>query len=405
VRERIQINGRMISEDTFANTFFEMWQRFDAAAAREGKPTDASPKPVYFRYLTLMAFHLFLQEGVDTAVIECGIGGEYDSTNVISSPTVAAITALGFDHIEILGKDISQIAWHKSGIMKHGAAAFTVPQPPEALDKLQSRAEERNVQLQVVNEHPQLLSSGIKLGLEGSFQRMNASLAIAATAEHLHRLGHGDIRTNPLPPEFVRGLEEARIGGRCETRREPHVAWHLDGAHTIESIRVAAEWFAGCLEGEQQDNTEESNCPRILIFNQQTRDAEKLLKEVYKSFTEDRDLPVQFTHVIFCSNKTFKGSGYSTDLISVNTNSEAVDSLAVQKGLEKAWRVDIKGDGHVEVLGSIEEAIALARNIASEAGKHAPPNSRGAAHVFITGSVHLVGGALEILETHRPTQI
>lgn len=391
----------MISEDLFAAAFFEMWRRFDAVANREGKPLDASTKPVYFRYLTVMAFHCFLQERVGTAIVECGIGGEYDSTNVIPSPTVTAITNIGLDHVDMLGKTISAIARQKAGIMKQGSAAFASDQSQEALTVLQSHANERSVKLQIVREHPELLTPDFKLGLEGSFQRMNASLAIEVAAEHLRRVGHGDIQTDKLPAQFVRGLKEARLGGRCETRIEANVQWHLDGAHTIESIQGAIEWFNEYLS--EYEHAEKS-LPLILIFNQQTRNATKLLREIYENLFVVRNAPRRFSHVVFCSNKTFKESGYSADLISLNANGEAVDSLEVQRDLAEAWKALERQDpapaAQVSVLASVEEAIQLARRVVGETGKTFGSYT-ATAHVLITGSVHLVGGALEVLETKR----
>ena len=405
VRERIQINGELISEEAFADAFFEMWSRFEAAAECEGKPVGVSTKPVYFRYLTLMAFHTFLKEHVDSAIIECGIGGQYDSTNVILTPTVTAITSIGLDHVDMLGTTIAAIAWQKAGIMKSGASAFTVPQPQEALDVLHSRAHERGVELTVVPEHPELRFPGIRLGLEGSFQKMNASLAIEVAAAHLRKLGHKKTKTRPLPPEFVRGLEQVRLGGRCETRHEQNTIWHLDGAHTTESIRATSQWFSECLKNDSVPKGAES-LPRILIFNQQTRKAADLLTELFQSLGSGHDPQRALSHVIFCSNKTFKGRGYSADLISMNTNGEIVDSLRVQKALMEAWLALEAAEGiqgrdcaKVSVFGSIEEAIVLAREISGIAVQDLRPGIGEKPHVLITGSVHLVGGAIEVLET------
>jgi folylpolyglutamate synthase len=73
---------------------------------------------MYFRFLTLLAFHVFLQEEMDVMILEVGVGGEYDATNVVEQPVVCGITPLGFDHMSILGETIESIAWHKAGIIK-----------------------------------------------------------------------------------------------------------------------------------------------------------------------------------------------------------------------------------------------------------------------------------------------
>lgn len=74
--------------------------------------------PAYFRFLTLLSFHIFIKEQVNAAVIEVGIGGEFDSTNIIKDPVVCGITPIGLDHTEILGDTVEEISWQKAGIMK-----------------------------------------------------------------------------------------------------------------------------------------------------------------------------------------------------------------------------------------------------------------------------------------------
>jgi folylpolyglutamate synthase len=133
VRERIRINGAPISEALFAKYSQDVWERLEATkeealAEIEASNKDAKAalrntrehpdKPIYFRYLTLVALHAFIQEKVDCAILEVGVGGEYDSTNIIEKPIVCGITALGLDHVSVLGNTIDQIAWHKAGIIK-----------------------------------------------------------------------------------------------------------------------------------------------------------------------------------------------------------------------------------------------------------------------------------------------
>lgn len=101
--------------------------------------------PAYFKFLTLMAFHVFLSEKVDVAIVEVGIGGEFDCTNVVKNPVMCGITTLDFDHTSILGSTLAEIAWNKAGIMKPGSTALTVQQPSEAMEVLRKRSVERNV--------------------------------------------------------------------------------------------------------------------------------------------------------------------------------------------------------------------------------------------------------------------
>lgn len=74
--------------------------------------------PGYFRFVTLMALHVFLDKKVDATILEVGVGGTYDSTNIVPNPVVTGITTLGIDHVHVLGKTIQEIAWQKSGIFK-----------------------------------------------------------------------------------------------------------------------------------------------------------------------------------------------------------------------------------------------------------------------------------------------
>lgn len=111
-----------------------------------------------------MAFHVFIREKVDATILEVGIGGTYDSTNIVPKPKVTGITTLEIDHIFVLGKTIEEIAQQKSGIFKEGVPALTVAgQPPAGLEVLRSRAGELKASsFTVVEEKKQL--SDIKLG-------------------------------------------------------------------------------------------------------------------------------------------------------------------------------------------------------------------------------------------------
>lgn len=87
----------------------------------------------------LAGLQIFLREGVDTAVLEVGLGGRLDATNVVREPYVCGISSLGYDHMEILGHTLPEIAGEKAGILKKGAPAFTVQQPADAMQVLQVR--------------------------------------------------------------------------------------------------------------------------------------------------------------------------------------------------------------------------------------------------------------------------
>ncbi|KAJ5158049.1 uncharacterized protein N7500_007700 [Penicillium coprophilum] len=262
VRERIRINSSPISEEQFAKYFFEVWDALESSAVREG--LDPAHKPTYFRFLTLMAFHIFIREGVDAAVFEVGIGGELDSTNVIAQPSVTGITTLGIDHVTTLGDTIDKIAWHKAGIFKTGSPAFTVPQVPDAMDVLQQRAKEKNTELVTIAIHPALFNIDLKPAED--FQRTNASLAISLSLSLLNRLGvQVDLGLEKLPEQFINGLMNTVWRGRCETLTTGKHVWHLDGAHTEESLKLAASWFGRVSKSQSVQSRYGPLCHFLLV--------------------------------------------------------------------------------------------------------------------------------------------
>lgn len=243
VRERIRLNSAPISEELFTKYFFQVWDKLCVPDHLGNEPV--VPKPVYFRFLTLMSFHVFLSESVDVAIYETGMGGEYDATNVVERPLVTGISALGIDHTFHLGNTIEEIAWHKAGIFKKFVPAYTVQQPAGAMTVLSQRAHERKVGgFRIVNED--LLLQGVQIRPNEPFQRQNASLAIELSKYALKKLNPKTVFPKPkdgLPEEVVRGLEQVVSRGRCETKVDGNITWYLDGAHTADSIVIASKWF------------------------------------------------------------------------------------------------------------------------------------------------------------------
>ena len=141
VRERIRINGEPVDEKTFAEEFFHgevrdfrnglqriiLFSVYDIISQEHSENM-----PAYFKFLTLLAFRIFIKLGVQVVILEVGIGGEYDCTNVIEHPKVCGVTTLDYDHISILGSKLSEIAWHKAGIFKKDVPAIYSPTNPEA---------------------------------------------------------------------------------------------------------------------------------------------------------------------------------------------------------------------------------------------------------------------------------
>jgi folylpolyglutamate synthase len=304
VRERIRINSQPLSESLFAKYFFEVWDRLEATTPEYDERDDplrqTPPKPIYARYLTLMSYHVYLSEGVDVAVYETGIGGEFDATNVVTRPVASGISTLGIDHVFVLGKTVEEIAWHKAGIMKAGSRAFSVQQVPEAEEVLRRRAGEKGVELAFVGIDRRL--EGVKVRPAADFQKRNATLGIVLAEEALRRIDPGFVvEEEKLPREFVDGIEKVVWRGRCEVKVEEGVTWYVDGAHTVDSLKVAGKWFAGEAKGKKG--------PRALIFNQQGRtEAVDFLEGLYDGVKGEDGKA--FDHVVFCTNVTYAQTGY-----------------------------------------------------------------------------------------------
>ncbi|KAI3338161.1 tetrahydrofolylpolyglutamate synthase [Ustulina deusta] len=391
VRERIRIDGAPVSEELFARYFFEVWDRLGDAENREGPITmderlglPTPPRPIYSRYLTLMSYHVFLQEGVDVAVYETGIGGEYDATNIVERPLASGISTLGIDHVFALGDTVGKIAWHKAGIMKPGSAAFTVEQLPEAARVLQERADAKGVPLKVLDVDPRLM--GVNIRPDALFQKKNASLGIALAETALQSL---DPSFKPdhsaLPREFIDGLEQVVWRGRCEVKTEGPIIWHIDGAHTVDSLKMATKWFAG--------ECPTKSGPKALIFNQQGREeAVHFLKGMVTALkTHGQGTGDAFEHVVFCTNVTHTETGYKRDFVNHQYDPEAIKALTAQHGFADKWAT-LDPKATIAVVPTIEDAINHVRGLGSSVSEGQTVQA------LITGSLHLVGGALAILE-------
>jgi dihydrofolate synthase/folylpolyglutamate synthase len=129
VRERLAINGRPIDRSDFV----DLMRQVKAASER------AEIEPTYFEILTAAAFRYFADQAVDLAVIETGLGGRLDCTNVIT-PLVSVITRIDYDHMQILGSTLAEIATEKAGIFKPGVPAITIEQPEGVEDVLRAEA-------------------------------------------------------------------------------------------------------------------------------------------------------------------------------------------------------------------------------------------------------------------------
>lgn len=398
------------------------------------KTNDDLPMPTYFRFLALLAFKIFAQEQVDVAILEVGLGGKFDATNVVQAPIVCGISSLGYDHMEILGNTLGEIAGEKAGIFKQGVPAYTVPQPEEAMSALKDRASHLGVSLQVASPLGKELLKDQKLGLHGEHQYLNAGLAVALSSTWLQRTGHaGNLSSNSstsLPEQFARGLAMANLQGRAQIVPDPHISmqnlsssvgglvFYLDGAHSPESLEVCARWFSDVsreeievsdpLEGGSHDKCKST---KILLFNcMSVRDPQLLLPPLMNTCAR---LGIHFDKVLFVPNQSVynKVGSYSTPQV----DQQEVD-LSWQLTLQRVWENLVhkdKGhgdktidshesnkDGELSSASSYESSsvfpsLPLALKWIRE---KAQQNRSIRFQVLVTGSLHLVGDVLKLIK-------
>ena len=325
-RERIRIGGELISEE-------------DVVAGIESiRPmAEKTPGLTTFEIITSLAFHLFAREQVDIAVVEVGLGGRLDATNVIT-PLAAVITSLSFDHTYLLGNTLASIAKEKAGIIKEGIPVVSAPQKPEALAVIEEVCQEKGAPLVLVGrdwswrvltinlegQEFEVLRDSIVIyrrlwiPLLGRHQFINATVAVACINE-LCNQGLG------IPDKAVKeGLRQVRWPGRLEIlQKRPFFV--VDGAHNVDSANRLAEALRELFTWRR--------C--ILIFGaSRDKDIPGMLREL---------LPLA-DEVLFASAhhpratppeklaEEAKGLGYQS--ISVGSVREAVQKALVEAGPE-----------------------------------------------------------------------
>jgi len=249
--ERISINGTRITES----------EVIEAAAAVLAAIKDTDLNPTFFEFVTAMAFYYFKQNSTDWAVVETGMGGRLDATNVIE-PEVSLITNISFDHREFLGSTISDITFEKAGIIKLRTPVITASQSPDVISKLAEIAESRESKIHLYgrefsgtliamdDRHILFDYSGydryqnLSMPVSGKYQLYNACMAVRA-AELLRKKGF------PLSDNSIRsGLNDVNIEGRLERILDtPPLI--IDSAHNPAAASSLAETVKELFPGKK----------------------------------------------------------------------------------------------------------------------------------------------------------
>ena len=264
--ERIQVDGIPIGDGELE----ELVERIRPAAdAMADVPTE-------FEIITALGMLYFARKHCDLVVLEVGLGGELDSTNVIDPPACAVITALGMDHVKELGPTLADIARAKAGIIKPGSPVVSYGGAPEADAVIEQTAAQQGAPLTAVDFSRLRVGEGsleavpfgfdglegLRLPLVGSYQPRNAAVAITALRV---------LRTRgwTIPDEAIRqGLAGVRWPGRFEVLREQPV-FLLDGSHNAHGMRATVESLRARLPGQK---------PVFLLSIMADKDVDEMLR-------------------------------------------------------------------------------------------------------------------------------
>lgn len=277
--ERIRMDGVMISPDELRNVTLAVREHAEAMAEETGD------HPTEFELMTAVALEHFARCGCDIVVLEVGLGGRLDSTNVIDAPEACVIARIGLDHTALLGNTLAAIAGEKAGIIKEGSAVVSWPQESEAMAVIEHAAAEHGCELRVP-DFAQLEEGAIRwedgaspfrsfsyrewtdlrTGILGSYQPQNATVALEVVSVLRGRGWH-------IPDEAVRaGVARTRWPGRFEIveggSSPDGFAIVVDGGHNPQGARALADSLAEVFPGRKPvfviGVLEDKDYPRML---------------------------------------------------------------------------------------------------------------------------------------------
>ena len=244
--ERISINGEDIPDDKLGEITGRVRDKIEIMVE------EGYDHPTTFEIVTTIAFIYFKEENVDYTILEVGLGGRSDSTNIIQNSLVSVITTIDYDHIDVLGDTLDKIAYEKAGIIKENGLVISYPQEKEAFDVLERVSKSKNadlikcpmenVEIHELNEFGGVFDfkykgeifKNIKIHQLGEYQVYNASLALFTL---LNLRDRGIIK---ISDEEIRiGLEKTKWKGRLEIiKRNP--TFLIDGGHNLQGMKTLA---------------------------------------------------------------------------------------------------------------------------------------------------------------------
>ncbi|MGI6114030.1 MAG: bifunctional folylpolyglutamate synthase/dihydrofolate synthase [Mahellales bacterium] len=345
--ERIQINGEPIKEEDVARLTGRVKEKIDQMVGL------GYSHPTEFEIVTAIGFMYFFEQAVDFAVVEVGLGGRLDATNVVH-PLISVIASISLDHMDVLGNSIEKIAYEKAGIIKEGVPVVSYPQRAEALKVIAEVCRQKNSPLIIIEENNikirsygiegqcfdfernELVLDNLRINLLGRYQVLNAAVAVTAMVVLM------DLGVTVYKEALYDGLRFARWPGRVEVLPvKPLVV--IDGAHNEQGMMALKDVVCDIFNDRE-----------IILVLGVLRD-----KEVEKMV----DHVVPLAHRIICTQPD---------------NSRAMDAEKLSELINNRLNrrcIPIKGIGD-----AIDRALDLAMDTKD-------------AMVLISGSLYLVGPA------------
>ncbi len=333
VRERYQINSQIISEDEFINYLNRILPIIKMVGMTfHGQLT-------YFEILIGMAFLIFSEKKVDYAIMETGLGGRYDGTNVVMrKDKLSVLTKIGLDHTNVLGKTIEKIALQKAMIINKNSQAISIHQDQKAEKIIRDVAEKKKANVMFVRRDVINHVFTKNMGLAGDYQKENASLALA-TVNYLSERDGFVINQNKIK----KVLETANFPGRFDIKKINNKTVIFDGAHNPQKMDA----FIGSLIKKYPN--ERFN---FLVAFKKGKDYQDMLpmiipwarKIVLTSFyTEDQDM----------INASEDPTVIGNQLNQSSVGSKNFCSVQIIPNLKKAWKDILVEKGSVIVVGSL----------------------------------------------------
>ncbi|MBQ5850419.1 MAG: bifunctional folylpolyglutamate synthase/dihydrofolate synthase [Lachnospiraceae bacterium] len=275
-RERFCIDGACVSESEFVDAFNWVQKCIDAYRKDEELDKDIFFRhenyvPTYFEILFFMGIYIFINSGIEVCILETGLGGRLDTTNVIEKPSICIITEIGLDHMKYLGNTIEQIAAEKAGIIKPGIPVVTCDRKNAATVVIEKKSTECVSDCYKVSENTYKINEILKkcidfsvysgyydygrlvVNTEALYQVENAAIAIKA-AEVLQY----------APKDIIEGVGNMRWAGRMEEISE---RVYIDGAHNEDGIKAFVETVNNSSVVKAFKNTKDTDSRCVLVFS------------------------------------------------------------------------------------------------------------------------------------------